>query len=69
MLIEKLKLKLETKKNIKNLSLITSKENYIDPRILIAFLKKMSIPIDNFFTKKFQEKFKWAFDIDKNFVF
>lgn len=64
---QKLKL-LQSKKNLKlelkNLSLGTSKVNYIDPRISISFLKKHNIPIDKIFSKTLQEKFKWAFDVE-----
>ena len=60
---------MEIKENTKNLSIITSKENYIDPRILISFLKKLNIPINNFFTQKFRDKFKWAFDVNIDFIF
>jgi DNA topoisomerase-1 len=47
----------------------TAKQNYIDPRITVAFVKKHKIPIDKVFSKTLQEKFKWAIDIDENFSF
>lgn len=64
-----LKLKYNLKKKCNCVSLTTSKENYIDPRILISFLKKLDIPIDKFFTKTFQKKFWWCFDVDKKYQF
>ena len=67
--IRKLKTKLELKQELKNLSLGTSKINYIDPRITVAFMKKHDISIDKIFNKSLQEKFKWAFEIDKEFEF
>jgi DNA topoisomerase-1 len=67
--IRKLKTKLELKQELKNLSLGTSKINYIDPRITVAFMKKHDILIDKIFNKSLQEKFKWAFEIDKDFEF
>jgi len=67
--IRKLKTKLELKQELKNLSLGTSKINYIDPRITVAFMKKHDILIDKIFNKSLQEKFKWAFEIDKEFEF
>lgn len=64
---------LKTKKTVKidtrYVALNTSKLNYIDPRISIAFIKKNDIPIDKIFTKTMQEKFKWAFNVDPNFKF
>ena len=67
--INKLKIKLELKQELKNLSLGTSKINYIDPRITVSFMKKHNIPIDKIFNKSLQEKFKWAFEVDENFSF
>jgi DNA topoisomerase-1 len=67
--INKLKIKLELKQELKNLSLGTSKINYIDPRITVSFMKKHNIEIDKIFNKSLQEKFKWAFEVDENFSF
>jgi DNA topoisomerase-1 len=67
--IKKLKIKLDLKQELKNLSLGTSKINYIDPRITVSFMKKHDIPIDKIFNKSLQEKFKWAFEVDKDFSF
>ena len=67
--IKKLKAKKLMKTDQKNLSLGTSKINYIDPRITVAFMKKHDINIDKIFSKTLQLKFKWAFDIDDNFKF
>ena len=67
--IKKLKIKLDLKQELKNLSLGTSKINYIDPRITVSFMKKHEIPIDKIFNKSLQEKFKWAFEVDKEFIF
>lgn len=55
----------------KNLSVGTSKTNYIDPRITIAFLKKMDLmeSIDKFFNKTQQKNFEWAMDIDEQYSF
>ena len=43
--------KKELKMELKNLSLSTSKTNYIDPRITIAFLKYHDIPIEKVFSQ------------------
>jgi DNA topoisomerase-1 len=54
---------------LKNYSLGTSKINYIDPRITIAFIKKNDIPIEKIFTKTLQGKFEWAIDTHDDFIF
>jgi DNA topoisomerase I len=56
-------------KQLKNISLGTSKLNYIDPRIIVAFAKKYNIPMDKVFTKTIQNKFKWAMDVDSSYRF
>jgi DNA topoisomerase I len=67
--IEKLKRKKLVKKELKNLSLGTSKINYIDPRISVAFLKKHDLPVDKIFSKTLIEKFQWAFDVGDDWQF
>jgi len=67
--IKHLKAKKELKIELKNISLGTSKTNYIDPRITISFLKKHNIDVNKVFSKSLQEKFKWAFDVDDKFKF
>ncbi|AYV83901.1 MAG: dna topoisomerase 1b [Hyperionvirus sp.] len=67
--IKALKAKKKVKSETKNIALGTSKINYIDPRITVGFIKKNNIPIDKLFTKALQDKFKWAFDADENFIF
>ena len=67
--LKKLKAKKVLKVELKNISLGTSKINYIDPRITIAFLKKHDIPVDKIFSKTLQEKFKWAMETETDFVF
>jgi DNA topoisomerase-1 len=69
LMIKKLKRKKTLKKELKNLSLGTSKINYIDPRITISFMKKHNIPVEKIFTKTLIQKFKWAFDVDENWKF
>ncbi len=55
-----LKLKKDTKIKMKNVSLGTSKNNYIDPRIIFAFIKKYNIPEDKLFNKALISRFEWA---------
>ena len=54
---------------VKNVSLGTSKVNYIDPRIAISFMKKHNIDINKIYNSALQDKFVWAMDIDENFTF
>lgn len=60
--LKKLKAQKAMKIQLKNISLGTSKINYIDPRITIAFVKRHNIPLDKIFTKTLQSKFQWAID-------
>lgn len=57
------------KKDLKNISLDTSKVNYIDPRITFAFLKKHKIPIEKVLSKTLIKKFEWASNVDEFYVF
>lgn len=67
--IETLKLKKDTKEKMKNVSLGTSKTNYIDPRIIFAFIKKYDIPPEKLFTKQLLKRFEWASKVDKDYTF
>ncbi len=58
--LKKTKLKYDLKKEMKNISLGTSKENYIDPRITLVFIKKYGIPIEKVFSSALIKKFVWA---------
>ena len=67
--IKTLKLKKETKLKMKNVSLGTSKNNYIDPRIIFAFIKRFEIPPEKLFTKVLIKRFEWASKVDKDYRF
>jgi len=67
--IEELKAKKNIKVDLKGVALGTSKTNYIDPRITVAFIKKHGLSADKIFTKQLQDKFFWAFQVDENFKF
>jgi DNA topoisomerase-1 len=72
--VKKIKTKikiLKIKKKIKkqNVSLGTSKTNYIDPRIIFAFMKKYEIDQSKFFTKSLLKRFEWASIVDENYKF
>jgi DNA topoisomerase-1 len=63
------KLKKDTKLKMKNVSLSTSKNNYIDPRIIFAFIKRFDIPPEKLFTQQLIERFKWASSVNKDYKF
>jgi DNA topoisomerase-1 len=62
--LKKLKAKKELKLDLKNISLGTSKINYIDPRITISWIKKHDFPVDKIFSETLRDKFRWAFEVD-----
>lgn len=61
--LKKLRAKKEMKIHLKNISLGTSKINYIDPRITISFIKRNDIPVEKIFTKTLRDKFQWAMEL------
>jgi len=69
--IKEVKKKKSLQTESKTLSAGTSKINYIDPRITIAFLKANGLEngIDKFFNKTHQKQFEWAMDVDADFKF
>ncbi|KAI3402898.2 TOP1 [Candida oxycetoniae] len=63
-------LSLKDKEDNSEVSLGTSKMNYIDPRLTVMFSKKFDVPIEKLFTKTLREKFKWAIEsTDKDWRF
>ena len=67
--IKILKVQKDTKTKMKNVSLGTSKTNYIDPRIIFSFIKKYEIPEDKLFTKTLLSRFEWARSVSKDYKF
>jgi DNA topoisomerase-1 len=67
--IQLIKLKKESKLKMKNVSLGTSKQNYIDPRIIFAFIKKYEIPRERVFNDKLLKRFEWASLVESDFRF
>ncbi|GAA5863944.1 hypothetical protein JCM3774_004426 [Rhodotorula dairenensis] len=51
----------------KEISLGTSKINYLDARISAAWCKKYDVPVNKVFTKTLIEKFQWALEVDADF--
>ena len=54
----------------KEIALGTSKLNYLDPRISVAWCKKWEVPAEKIYNKSQRDKFAWAMDMaDEDFVF
>ena len=59
-----------TQQENKEIALGTSKLNYLDPRISVAWCRKWEVPIEKIYNKTQREKFAWAIDMaDEDFVF
>lgn len=67
--IEKMELDMKTKEDLKTVALGTSKINYLDPRITVAWCKRHEVPIEKIFNKSLLAKFAWAMDVDPDFRF
>ncbi|OAY28419.1 DNA topoisomerase 1 alpha isoform X1 [Manihot esculenta] len=67
--IEKMELAMKTKEDLKTVALGTSKINYLDPRITVAWCKRHEVPIEKIFNKSLLAKFAWAMDVDPQFRF
>ena len=64
--IEKLEIQKTDKDENKTIALGTSKLNYLDPRISVAWCKKHEVPIEKVYNKTQREKFRWAIDMIMN---
>lgn len=62
--ISKEKTKLDDREDKKGIALGTSKTNYNDPRITIAWCKKNEVPIERVFSKDLRNKFAWAMNTE-----
>lgn len=67
--IEKMELNKKTKEDLKTVALGTSKINYLDPRITVAWCKRSEVPIEKIFNKSLIAKFAWAMDVEPDFRF
>ncbi|CAI0379324.1 unnamed protein product [Linum tenue] len=67
--IEKYEMDMTTKEDLKTVALGTSKINYLDPRITVAWCKRHEVPIEKIFNKSLLAKFAWAMDVDPEFRF
>jgi DNA topoisomerase-1 len=53
----------------KTTALGTSKTNYIDPRISVAWCSLHNVPIEKMFNQTLRKKFQWAMDVNKSWKF
>ncbi|XP_058070250.1 DNA topoisomerase 1 beta-like isoform X2 [Magnolia sinica] len=67
--IEKMELDMKIKEDLKTVALGTSKINYLDPRISVAWCKRHEVPIEKIFNKSLLAKFAWAMDVEPTFRF
>lgn len=67
--LKSLKLKKDTKIRMKNVSLGTSKNNYIDPRIIFSFSSRMNIDPLLLLDAKLLKRFEWAIKAGNNYRF
>ncbi|KAH7674182.1 DNA topoisomerase I protein [Dioscorea alata] len=67
--IEKMELDKKIKEDLKTVALGTSKINYLDPRISVAWCKRHEVPIEKIFNKSLLAKFAWAMDVEPGFRF
>uniref|UniRef100_A0A8K9UPZ9 DNA topoisomerase I n=1 Tax=Oncorhynchus mykiss TaxID=8022 RepID=A0A8K9UPZ9_ONCMY len=59
----KLQMQATDREENKQIALGTSKLNYLDPRISVAWVKKWDVPMEKIYNKTQREKFAWAIDM------
>ncbi|XP_026858006.1 DNA topoisomerase I, mitochondrial [Electrophorus electricus] len=68
--LKKLQLQETDREENKVIALGTSKLNYLDPRITVAWCKKHRVPVEKIYNKTQRDKFAWAIDMtDEHFQF
>ncbi|KAM1561630.1 hypothetical protein ACFX1Z_004737 [Malus domestica] len=67
--IENMEMGMRTKEDLKTVALGTSKLNYLDPRITVAWCKRNQVPIQKMFNTTQLRKFAWAMTVDPDFRF
>ncbi|EFN52427.1 hypothetical protein CHLNCDRAFT_36846 [Chlorella variabilis] len=65
----KMEITAKSKEDLKTVALGTSKINYLDPRITVAWCKRNEVPIEKVFNKSLLSKFLWAMDVEPEFRF
>ncbi|KAI0358568.1 hypothetical protein OH77DRAFT_1397376 [Trametes cingulata] len=67
--IKTFKLQMEDREAGKEVALGTSKINYLDPRITVAWCKAYDVPVEKLFSKTLLTKFPWAMEVDPEWKF
>ncbi|XP_055737715.1 DNA topoisomerase I, mitochondrial isoform X1 [Salvelinus fontinalis] len=68
--LKKLQLQMTDREENKIIALGTSKLNYLDPRISVAWCRKFNVPIEKIYNKTQRDKFAWAIDMtEEDFQF
>lgn len=67
--IEKAEINARVKDDLKTVALGTSKINYLDPRITVAWCKRNEVPMEKIFNKTLITKFFWAMSVEPDFKF
>lgn len=67
--IKKLGLDKSTREELKTVALGTSKVNYLDPRISVAWCKRNEVPIEKIFNRSLLAKFAWSMDVEPSYRF
>jgi len=67
--LENLYTKLTLKDEGKTIALSTSRINYMDPRITVAWCKRMEVPLEKIFAKSLLAKFPWAMEVPSTWEF
>jgi len=65
--IRKKEIAMTDKEENKTIALGTSKINYMDPRVTIAWCKRNDVPVEKCYSKTHRDKFQWAMPIEKEF--
>lgn len=67
--IQKAEIQAQNKEDLKTVALGTSKINYLDPRITVAWCKRNEVPLERVFNRSLLSKFMWAMDVEPEFSF
>ena len=67
--IRKLEIDIRNRDENKEVALGTSKINYMDPRISVAWCKRCEVPIDKIFARTLRDKFNWAMAVPPDWKF
>ena len=67
--LNKLEMDMKNKDDNKTVALGTSKINYMDPRISVAWCKREECDISKVFAKALRDKFPWAMSAEMGYSF